>query len=886
MLPAAGSPTAPVRPGPGFLAGSGFPRVSVSHSMTQPTHAPAASARRHDLDALRAFAMLLGIVLHGAMAFMPFPWIVQDPQQSPVAPLIMGVIHGFRMPLFFVMSGFFTAMLWQKRGTASMLWQRFLRVFLPCLLGLLTILPAGEWVAARSREAVARQDGGKDGDRGRAAMPPLIAAIRAGDAEQVAAELAREDEAEGPNAEALDPQSQAPPLTLAALCGEPDVVRLLLDHGADPNARDLGGRTPLHAAAFLGNVEVVELLLDRGANPLAKGPAGDTPLSSSQVDWGTTAFLAGAIGLPPPDRARVEAGRARVRELLVGEGAGEADAADAAAFEPSAGQAAAGLPGWRAAYSAWLRSDAFVVPLPPRGMPQNLFLGQVFGHLWFLWFLCWLVVGFAAVAGLASRLGLPLPPRPLVVSPLALLWLVPLSLLPQLFMGLFAPGFGPDTSLGILPQPHLLAYYAIFFGYGAVLFLVGDPEHRVGRRWWLSLLLAILVCFPAGAATMTRPALAAVPQVLYAWLMSFGLIGLFRAVLPSENRVVRYVSDSAYWLYLVHIPVLVVIQTWARPWNWPPMLKLLFECAVATVVLLVSYQLFVRYTPIGWLLNGRRQRWSARPRAIAQLALVVTLPATVLGDEPPRKDLILPGEVFEVEGKVAFLFTPETGEPSPEGRPWILYAPTLPAYPDEAERWMHEAFTKAGVAVAGIDTGESYGSPAGVAAAEALHAEMVRRGYARRPAVLGRSRGGLWASAWAIAHPELTAGLGGIYPVYDWRTYPGLEKAAEAYGLEPEMLADQARVLCPIERIGVAAEAGVPVCIIHGDEDAVVPLEPNSAELKRRYEAAGKGDLVQLIIAEGQGHSFWEGFFHCQELVDFLIARAKAAAETASPSVR
>jgi dipeptidyl aminopeptidase/acylaminoacyl peptidase len=152
---------------------------------------------------------------------------------------------------------------------------------------------------------------------------------------------------------------------------------------------------------------------------------------------------------------------------------------------------------------------------------------------------------------------------------------------------------------------------------------------------------------------------------------------------------------------------------------------------------------------------------------------------------------------------------------------------------------------------------------------------MVRRGYAKRPAVLGRSRGGLWASAWAIAHPELTAGIGGIYPVYDWRSYPGLDKAAPAYGLAPADLAARAAELCPIERIAVAAKADVPVCIIHGDDDKVVPLEPNSLRLKQTYEAAGKGDLVQLIVAKGQGHNFWEGFFRCQELVDFLVARAK-----------
>jgi pimeloyl-ACP methyl ester carboxylesterase len=262
----------------------------------------------------------------------------------------------------------------------------------------------------------------------------------------------------------------------------------------------------------------------------------------------------------------------------------------------------------------------------------------------------------------------------------------------------------------------------------------------------------------------------------------------------------------------------------------------------------------------------------------AGVAVIPPLSAADAEPAKPTKNLVLPGEVFAVEGRTAFLFTPAAAPDLPAGstRPWILYSPTLAAYPDAAEKWMHEQFTRAGVAVAGIDTGESFGSPAAVRAAESLHAEMVRRGYSRRPAVLGRSRGGLWAAAWAIAHPECTAGVGGIYPVYDWRTYPGIEKAATAYGMRPEELAAAAADHCPIERIAVAAEAGVPFCIIHGDDDKVVPLEPNSARLRRTYEQAGRGDLVTLIVAAGQGHSFWEGFFRCQPLVDFLIERARA----------
>ena len=105
-----------------------------------------------------------------------------------------------------------------------------------------------------------------------------------------------------------------------------------------------------------------------------------------------------------------------------------------------------------------------------------------------------------------------------------------------------------------------------------------------------------------------------------------------------------------------------------------------------------------------------------------------------------------------------------------------------------------------------------------------------------------------------------------------------MQRAAGAYGLKPDELTARVAELCPIERIDVAAQAGVPVCIIHGDDDKVVPLEPNSARLKARYDAAGKGDLVNLIVAKGQGHSMWEGFFRCQPLVDFLIERARAGA--------
>jgi arylsulfatase A-like enzyme len=244
----------------------------------------------------------------------------------------------------------------------------------------------------------------------------------------------------------------------------------------------------------------------------------------------------------------------------------------------------------------------------------------------------------------------------------------------------------------------------------------------------------------------------------------------------------------------------------------------------------------------------------------------------------PVKELILPGESFLVAGHPAFILMPAS-EKRRTPQPWVFYAPTLPPYPDSHEKWMHEQFLAAGIAVAGIDVGEAYGSPQGRRLFDALYQELTgRRGFAARPCMLGRSRGGLWVSSWAIEHPDHVAGIAGIYPVFDLRTYPGLEKVAPAYGLTPGQLADRLAELNPIERVGVLAKQGVPAFFIHGDVDTVVPIKENSAEFAARYRAAGVPDSITLIVARGQGHNFWEGFFHCQGLVDFAIDRARAGA--------
>ena len=78
-----------------------------------------------------------------------------------------------------------------------------------------------------------------------------------------------------------------------------------------------------------------------------------------------------------------------------------------------------------------------------------------------------------------------------------------------------------------------------------------------------------------------------------------------------------------------------------------------------------------------------------------------------------QKTLPLSGESFKLDGSDAFVILPKGARNAKADIPWIWYTPTLEGLPGKAEDWMFERFLQAGVAIAGIDVGESYGSPIG-----------------------------------------------------------------------------------------------------------------------------------------------------------------------------
>jgi peptidoglycan/LPS O-acetylase OafA/YrhL len=102
-----------------------------------------------------------------------------------------------------------------------------------------------------------------------------------------------------------------------------------------------------------------------------------------------------------------------------------------------------------------------------------------------------------------------------------------------------------------------------------------------------------------------------------------GWIGCFVSLFSRESARIRYVADASYWMYIVHLPIVVGLQVLLAGSGMPWWIQVPLVNVVTFALLLASYHAFVRFTWIGAWLNGRRRtRYSARlPSASASEAV-------------------------------------------------------------------------------------------------------------------------------------------------------------------------------------------------------------------------------------------------------------------------
>jgi hypothetical protein len=263
-------------------------------------------------------------------------------------------------------------------------------------------------------------------------------------------------------------------------------------------------------------------------------------------------------------------------------------------------------------------------------------------HLWFLYVLLELYLATLLLRGLVVMVDRKGRLRAaagalfagLVRSGLApILFAVPVAAL--LFRAPdWTPWFGiptPDSSLIASPAT-ALAFFMAFSG-GWLLNQRIELLRTLAARWLLNLVLAVglggavlalsgLTPVQALAHPPAYPLLQALAYVGASWSAAFALIGLAARFLHRPSGATRYVADASYWIYVAHLPLVYALNIAVSGLSWSAEAKFALVVGVSVPLLLASYQLFVRYSFIGAVMNGRRKRPGKAPAkgAVAQPA--------------------------------------------------------------------------------------------------------------------------------------------------------------------------------------------------------------------------------------------------------------------------
>ena len=183
-------------------------------------------------------------------------------------------------------------------------------------------------------------------------------------------------------------------------------------------------------------------------------------------------------------------------------------------------------------------------------------------------------------------------------------------LVPSIPLLLLMRSWGVDTPKESL-VPHLPT--TLLFGY---CFIAGWLWHRqpdlletIARRWALYMAVGGLAWVGFGLAEGRVHWVRLSYTVLYAhmmWGFALGFLGLFTRVCRRANAWTRYVADASYWIYIAHLPLVVALQVMVGRIALPWPVKYPCVCAVAFLLLFLSYQYLVRGSFIGEQLNGHR----------------------------------------------------------------------------------------------------------------------------------------------------------------------------------------------------------------------------------------------------------------------------------------
>jgi len=240
-------------------------------------------------------------------------------------------------------------------------------------------------------------------------------------------------------------------------------------------------------------------------------------------------------------------------------------------------------------------------------------------HLWFLYNLCQFYIVYVVL----HRLGIfSMRWNQTLSSVRFLVYVLPLLLVPALFTQT-VPHPAPEQ---FMPRLWSFGYFGIFFLLGSHLFRnQGVIDKLKPYAIWMgasSLVLYTILYYYVPKSfslqdlmAMQQGASASWPHfgmsILEAYIsvhMTFACLVAGKALLDNANAAFRYIADSSYWVYIIHLPLLFYIQFLLLDVSWGIWIEFGISSFGTLGIGVLTYALFVRRTPIGWLLNGKKTK--------------------------------------------------------------------------------------------------------------------------------------------------------------------------------------------------------------------------------------------------------------------------------------
>ena len=228
------------------------------------------------------------------------------------------------------------------------------------------------------------------------------------------------------------------------------------------------------------------------------------------------------------------------------------------------------------------------------------------GHLWFMYFLLIFTFLYSGITYFSKKISFRININYCLIA-----------IMPTvLFFIIFQPGgiiSRPATDLSFFPHWSILGYYFAFFLFGALFFRLKNNGQNFIEKisriqiafYWIPI-VSFIICLIISENKIYL--LGELFNFIYTWSSILVIILIFYKFINRFNSKIRYLSDASYYVYIIHVPIIILFQGVTSSLEINHFIKFILIVVLTTIFSLITYHYFVRKTFIGVLLNGKRAK--------------------------------------------------------------------------------------------------------------------------------------------------------------------------------------------------------------------------------------------------------------------------------------